>query len=170
MNRDDNMVIVNNYDGWIFTATTEKRAERDIVDAIRFYSKRLEEARVSCAKSPGKSEFWQKYIAQYSNILDAGFEAISWKEYEDRQATKYLAGEPEEISEAKYYEMMDTLPPLNMCTYDGVNMFCMSEMTSGSYTTQCAHDKATDKYYWKTVDSRDPSTWIVEYLRGRKTA
>ena len=52
------------------------------------------------------------------------------------------------------------------CTVEGVEMFCMSEMWTGTYTTQYAHDHRTGKYYSKMVDVTDRDTWINTYLRG----
>ena len=48
---------------------------------------------------------------------------------------------------------------------NGVEMFCMSEMYSDTYTTQYAYDHRTGKYYCKMVDSEDTSTWIHTLLR-----
>lgn len=95
----------------------------------------------------------------------ARYEAMTWEEYETRQRAHLLAGEPQEVTEEHYNEQLDVLPPLHWCTINGIEMFCMSEMWSGSYTTQYAYDRSTGKYYSKTVDSKDRSTWINTYLQ-----
>ena len=76
----------------------------------------------------------------------------------------FLDSPMEEITEEKYYEMLDVLPPLHYYTINGISEFCMSEMTWGHFTTQCAHDPNTGKYWWKTVDAYDRSTWIDHIL------
>lgn len=87
------------------------------------------------------------------------------EEFQAMEKSKLISGEPEEIAADKFNEMLDVLPPLRWCTIDGVEMFCMSEMYTGTYTNQYAHDKSSGKYYTKMVDACDKSTWINNYLR-----
>ena len=65
-----------------------------------------------------------------------------------------------EVTEEQFNAALDVLPPLKWCTIDGIEMFCISEMTDGTYTTQYAHNEHNGKYYCATVDVMDKSTWI----------
>lgn len=69
-----------------------------------------------------------------------------------------------EITKEKYNNALNLLPPVNWCRVGDFEMFCMSECITGSYTTQYAHDTLTGRYYLKTVDMDDPSTWTHNFF------
>lgn len=91
-------------------------------------------------------------------------EVIKYEDFEAAQRAALLADEPEEITEERYNEMLDVLPPLYYTTHNGFTMFCMREMWTASYTTQYAYHRATGKYYSCMVDAADRSTWICERI------
>ena len=89
------------------------------------------------------------------------YKVITWNEYEALKRKRYIDdGEIKEVTEEQFNDALDVLPPLKWCTIDGIEMFCISEMTDGTYTSQYAHDKHNGKYYCATVDVMDKSTWI----------
>lgn len=110
-------------------------------------------------------EYWKKRVDEVTEILNKGFSVMSFDEFKAMEKSHLLSGEPEEITADRFNEMLDVLPPLKWCTIDGVEMFCISEMYTGTYTNQYAHDKLNRKYYTKLVDVCDMSTWINNYLR-----
>lgn len=67
-----------------------------------------------------------------------------------------------EVTKENYTDALNVLPPIKYCTIDGVTMFCMCEMYTGSFTTQYA--KVGDKYFTKLVDITDKETWIHKNL------
>ena len=69
-----------------------------------------------------------------------------------------------EITEETFEDMLNVLPPIKWCTIDGIEMFCMSEMLTGFYTSQYIHDKGTNKYYHKIVDVTDKATWGHNFI------
>jgi hypothetical protein len=73
-----------------------------------------------------------------------------------------VSGEVKEITREDFYEALDCLPPLKWCTKSNVEMFCMREMYTGTYTTQYA--KKDGKYYSAMVDVTDENTWIHNRL------
>ncbi|MGL5436016.1 MAG: hypothetical protein ACRDBO_11535, partial [Lachnospiraceae bacterium] len=68
-----------------------------------------------------------------------------------------------ETTEEQFEEALNVLPPLKWCTIDGIEMFCMSEMYTATYTNQYARYEG--KYYKKMVDVTDKSTWLNNYLK-----
>ena len=88
---------------------------------------------------------------------------MTWDDFQAGQKRHLLNGELKEITKKEWEEMLNVLPPLMWCTIDGVNMFCMSEMYTGTFTTQYA--RYNEKYYCKMVDSADKSTWIHNLLK-----
>lgn len=94
------------------------------------------------------------------------YEIMTWKEFKKRERTYLINDTLKEITEEKYYEMLNVLPPICYVTIDGVEMFCMCEMYTGNYTTQNA--KYNGKYYSKMVDVTDKTTWIHNLLRGNE--
>ena len=106
-------------------------------------------------------EQFEKYLKL---AQEKEYQVMMWNEFEKLQRDFYIGQPIKEITAEQFDEMLNVLPPLKWCTIDGIEMFCMSEMYSGSYTNQYAHDKRTDKYYTKMVDYMDKTTWINTYL------
>lgn len=109
---------------------------------------------------PNQADYWRRCKKQYEN---AKYEIMTFDEYLKRQREKMISGPVTEITEERFYEMLDVLPPMKWCTIDGVEMFCMLEMYTGTYTNQYA--KIGDKYYTAMVDVTDRTTWIHERLK-----
>lgn len=118
---------------------------------------------------------WTRHIANYpecTEFLDylkqeqkRSFEVMTYGEFLDFEKTKLLSGPLTEITEERFQEMLDVLPPLLWGVVDGVEQFCISEMYTGTYTDQYAHDLKAGKYYTKMVDAADCSTWINNFLK-----
>lgn len=81
---------------------------------------------------------------------------------------KYYCNElPVEIKKEEYYSQMDVLPPILYGSINNIDMFCMSEFLTGTFTSQYARIKLSDenyKYYTKIVDVTDKKTWIYNYI------
>lgn len=117
--------------------------------------------------------FWDEQYKQTGNPRDkeiadsyrnANYQVMPFAGFLALERERLLSGPPQEITEDKYNEMLDVLPPLAWTKHHGVEMFCMSEFYTGTYTTQYAHDHKTGKYYSKLVDYTDKSTWICNLL------
>ena len=93
------------------------------------------------------------------------YQVMTWDEFQEGQKRHLLSDPLKEITEEEWEDMLNVLPPLKWCTIAGVEMFCMSEMYTGTYTTQYA--RCGDNYYCKMVDSADKSTWIHNFLLER---
>lgn len=107
--------------------------------------------------------FFTKQLEQAEQAI---YKVITWDEFEALQRSKYITNEDlTEITNEHFEEMLDVLPPLQWCTINNVEMFCMREMHTGTYTTQYAHDKTNGKYYSKMVDITDQVTWINNYIK-----
>ena len=106
-------------------------------------------------------------VDMYKDYLRAAkeveYQIMTWDEFQEGQKKHLLSDDLKEITEETWEEMLNVLPPLKWCTISGVEMFCMSEMYTGTYTTQYA--KYNGKYYCKMVDSADQSTWIHNILK-----
>lgn len=99
-----------------------------------------------------------------NNVKNSKYEVMTYAEFAKRQRTFLVDREPEEITKDEYNEMFNVLPPFIECNRGAIHLFCMSEMYTGTYTSQYA--KYGNKYYKKIVDYRDESTWIHNYLKG----
>ena len=111
-------------------------------------------------------DYWRKRVKEITAVLNNGFSVIAFEEFKAAEKAHLTGGEPEEITAECFNEMFNILPPLKWCTLDGVEMFCILEMYTGTYTDQYAHDKKSGKYYTKMVDICDKSTWINNYLKN----
>jgi Protein of unknown function (DUF1419) len=95
---------------------------------------------------------------------------IEFDRWQAEHEAEYLNTPVAEITEERWYEMLEVLPPLGW-TRDsqGVELFCMSEFTDGRITTQFAHIQTssndpmgtTDRYFEKSVRFGDKSTYIT---------
>lgn len=105
------------------------------------------------------TDFYEKILRQEMNkeykIMDFDTCLINKKKH-------MLKDEIKEVTAEIYNAQLSELPPLNYCTINGVEMFCMSEMYDATFTTQYARYKG--KYYSKMVDAMDKNTWIYHFL------
>lgn len=104
-------------------------------------------------------ELYENY---YTAALSKEYKVMTWTEYSALQRSFYLDQPVTETTEENFLDMLNCLPPMKWCTHNGVEMFCMSEMLTGTYTSQYARFK--DKYYTKLVDITDKGTWINNYI------
>lgn len=98
----------------------------------------------------------------------ARYEIMTWEQFSKLEREALLGDPIQRVTEEDFNDALDVLPPLRWETHNGVNEFCMSEMWTGTYTTQYAHVLGTDEYYCKMVDCRDRSTWIHNILMKQK--
>lgn len=165
---DKDLVIVEMETISIFDFVREDETEDEAKKrADRYYAEELEQVKALFQDSTDDKsrEYWKEQITACEKKIQAGCQVITFDEFEKKQRKKLLSDKLTEITAEKFEDAFEVLPPLCWCTLDGVEMFCMSEMYSGTYTTQYAHDHRTGKYYSKMVDSEDKSTWIHNLLR-----
>lgn len=159
--RDKTVYIVDVSNMDVFDYCAQSAAANKLKHAYEHKAAEVERLIDMVAQYPGNAVL----AGQLKQTCAARYEAMTWDEYNYRQRAHLLAGEPMEVTRALFDEQLNALPPLEWCTLQGVEMFCMSEMWTGTYTTQYAHDKRADKYYSKMVDVTDRTTWIHNYLR-----
>lgn len=159
MNKNE-LCVVNTTQMQIWTFTTEENADYDLNRAIKQNEEDNQRYRQYAEEQP-EVETWQNGIKRTET---AKYEVMTLAEFDVQERNMLLGGSLEEIDSDTYSEMLDILPPICWCTIDGVEMFCMCEMYTGSYTSQYAHDLKTGKYYTKMVDVRDKNTWINKLL------
>jgi len=110
-------------------------------------------------KYPG-NEYFEGYLQA---AKEAEYRVMTEEEFRRKERAFYINSPLKTISEERYNEMLNILPPLHWTNIRGVEMFCISEMLTGSYTDQFAK-VGDDKFYAKTVDVKDKSTWIHNFL------
>ena len=104
-------------------------------------------------------EYWTN---EYNKLKDRTYQAMSLDKFHELQRAYLINGKLEEITEELFNEQLNVLPPLKWCTINGIDMFCMSEMYTSTYTSQYA--RVGEKYYTTMVDICDKSTWIHNLL------
>lgn len=130
--------------------------------AKKYYSKQVAEYEELYMKD--NSDYWEFTLKQARKKLAAGCKIMSYEQFKSEEKNKLLSDNPKEIDQEEYESMLNILPPLFLTKINGIEMFCMIEMYSSTYTTQYAHDMTTNKYYSKMVDCKDKSTWLNHYL------
>jgi hypothetical protein len=156
------LCIVDTVNFWIFNfANNQDQAEEILTRAIESNKKDIETWENHCKNYPDVEQF-KTYLKQTQNKK---YEIMTYNEYLQLEKNHYINQPLSEITEEKFEEMLNVLPPLKWCTINNIEMFCMSEMLTGTYTSQYLHDKRTNKYYHKTVDITDQSTWGYNFIQ-----
>lgn len=101
-----------------------------------------------------------RFVSHLEHEKSKSWAIMTYGEYLAFERKNLLSEPMREVTEETFNDQLNALPPLRWCTIDGVEMFCMSEMFTGCYTSQYAHDKRTGKFYSKLVDITDRSTWV----------
>lgn len=155
------MVIVTMYTVDAFSFLNDGETEQQGVErATLFYTEELELVKSHLQTYGG--DYWAGRVEEIQKKLDNGFKVMTFDEFQEAQKKKLITGELKEVTEDQYNEMLNILPPLYWVTINGVEMFCMCEMYTGSFTTQYA--RVGDKYYCTMVDVTDKNTWIHKLL------
>jgi len=131
-------------------ANSQEQAEGTLIKAIESNKEDIETWSSHCKNYPDTEQF-KIYLMQAQG-----------KKYEIMTYEEFV--QSEEIDEEIWEDMLNVLPPIKWCTIDDVEMFCMSEMLTGYYTSQYMHDNRTNKYYHKIVDITDQSTWGHNFI------
>lgn len=161
MINNNELVVVNVHGDYtsIWTFCDAENALEEIARAQKDTERSILLCENNLKNYPGQADYWEKRIAEYKA---AKYEVMTFGEFLDRQKKSMISGGVTETTEENYYEMLNVLPPLKWCTIDGVEMFCMSEMYTGTYTNQYA--RIDKKFYTAMVDITDQSTWIHNRL------
>lgn len=155
------LVVVNVNGGYshVYDFCTEKNSAEAIAKAQLYAAETVARYESHIINYPDRADYWRNCKAEYEN---AKYEVMTFDEFLERQKAAMTSGEVTETTEEHFQEMLNILPPLKWCTIAGVQMFCMSEMYTGTYTNQYA--KVGDKYYTAMVDVYDQETWIHKRL------
>lgn len=162
MKKNDELVVVDVNGGftnvWSFCDADNaleavEQAQKSAAESIATYESHI-------INYPSMADYWRSCKKQYEN---ARYEVMTFDDFLIRQKKIMTSGPVSEITAERFDEMLNVLPPLHWCTIDGVEMFCMMEMYTGTYTNQYA--RIGEKYYTAMVDITDRSTWIHERLR-----
>jgi len=141
-------------------ADNQEQAEETLSRAIESNKEDVETWKNHCKNYPDTEQF-KTYLNQAQN---KNYKIMPFNEYLQLERNHYLDESLTEITGERFEEMLNVLPPIKWCTIDNVEMFCISEMLTGFYTSQYMHDRRTNKYYHKTVDITDQATWGYNFI------
>ena len=160
---DIEMCVVNIANMQVFDYTFEKRECSDLLQKAETYkAENIERYTRYIDEYPQNKEYWKICLEKEKNAM---FEVMTFDDYLSKQKEYFISKPMSEVDEETWNNMLDILPPLHYCERNGVVMFCIMEMYTGTYTNQYAYDRKTKKYWTKMVDCTDPTTWIDTFLR-----
>jgi vacuolar-type H+-ATPase subunit H len=139
---------------------TRTEAEQKLQDALENNKKDIETWKSHCKNYPD-TELFKNYLKEAENKK---YEIMTYDEFVQLERNYYLNQPLTEIDKETFDEMLNVLPPLKWCTRHNIEMFCMSEMLTGTYTSQYMFNLVTSKYYHKIVDIMDESTWGYNFF------
>jgi len=147
---------LNKLELWDFYPT-EEAAQADLPRVLKKKEKdALEFLKNHRLYGKGGDNYW---LNRYEAAKHARYTVTTYDDFLKRQRDHLLNKPLRLITEERFYEMLDVLPPLAYTRHHGVLRFCMSEFLTGPYTTQFA--EYNGKHYEKIVDYYDRSTWIT---------
>lgn len=153
------VVDINNM--WIYSFSDNmEKTEKKLQDALTRQEKDIQTWTNHVENYPDADKF-KNYLTQAQNKK---YKIMTYDEYLQLEKDYWTNKPLKEITEDEFHEMLNVLPPIKWTTKNNIEMFCMSEMTTGTYTSQYLHDRSTNKFYHKTVDILDQSTWGYNYL------
>ena len=164
----DRLVIVNKVDYTIpFTLICYgENIQEELNRGNKYYKENYKNVLETSKKY--SNIYSEEDIQKYKDKAETRCEIMLYSEFEKFKRDNILSKPLKEITENKYNEMLNVLPPLHYVTRNGITMFCMCEMYTESYTNQYAYDSKNNKYYTKLVDVKDESTWINNILNENK--
>lgn len=164
---NNELCVVDTVNFWIFNfASNQEQAEETLSRAIETNKKDIETWENHCKNYPD-AEHFKNYLKEAQNKK---YQVMTYNEYIQLERNYYINRPLEEITAERFNEMLNVLPPLKWCTKHNVEMFCISEMLTGTYTSQYMYNLVTGKYYHKIVDIKDQSTWGYNFMDGGLTA
>lgn len=130
------------------------------IERAKQYFKESYQTCLKHARTRPDRKYWVQQCKNYLQAEKSIF-VTTFDNFLEIQKKAYCTP-PVEITEELYDEMLEVLPPLKW-EFDGKNnWFCLSEMTTGTLTSQYA--RINGKYYTATVDITDRNTWIINTL------
>lgn len=156
-------VIVNVNGGYanVYDFCTPETAQEIIDKATERASETVATYNSHIVNYPERADYWRNCKKEYET---AKYEMMTFEEYLSRQKKTMVSGEVKEVTKEDFYEALNCLPPLKWCTKSNIEMFCMREMYTGTYTTQYGYNLVNNKYYSTMVDITDETTWIHNRL------
>lgn len=164
----DNLIIVSKNNNELFTSCKAEQVQAEIERAKEFYARDLRVCKKHLINWPDMTDHWNREIKHLNAILAAGFEAVTWDEYQIREANKWLSKTATECTAEEYNRQLNILPPLNYINMGTYTVFHVGECTTMTYYPQYIHIHGTNKYYCATTDLYDRATWIDKLLGLRK--
>lgn len=147
------VVNVNGNYGYVYSFCKPEEAAETIAAAEKYAADniaRYEFCGIDCLEAEAK------------RLKAAKFELITFDEFLRRQRLAMLSGPVEETTAEKYEDALCVLPPLHYVTINGVTMFCLGELLTGTYARQYA--KIGNRFYTAVVDTKDKTTWLHNRL------
>jgi hypothetical protein len=124
----------------------------------------------AAAAKAEEANAYSKRVADTQGEAQRPYEPMTYQDYKAAEHQFYLSRPLKEISEERFNEAYEVLPPMAVRNADGVFSFLMIEHWSGPYTSQYA--AFNGKHFTRLVDATDPSSWITRdeinsFLAGR---
>lgn len=141
-------------------ANSKEQAEETLLKAKKSKEKDVKTWENHCQNYPDVEQF-KVYLEQAKN---KEYQIMTYEEFLQMEREHYINSPMTKITEEKFMEMLNVLPPMKWCTIQGIEMFCISEMLTGTYTSQYLHDKRSNEFYHKIVDVRDKETWGYNFI------
>jgi len=153
------ILVVDMSTMWVYDYLSTGETPEDLLKRAKTSQKQdISTWESHCRNYPDNPTF-EEYLAKAKKLF---YRVMTHEEFLTAERDFYINRPMEEITAERFNEMLNILPPICWTTIQGVEMFCMSEMLTGTYTDQYA--RVGDKYFNKIVDIKDRATWIHNFI------
>lgn len=150
------LLVVDTTSLSIYKLSGTRNMNRDIAEAVRHNAEQIAKLQAFLNENPEHHVF----KALLSSARKCRYEVMSYERFESLKRKRLLDKPMQSIDEGTFNDALNCLPPFKWRLIGSIEEFCVSEMTWGSLAEQYAHDRRAEKFYAKTVDVLDESTWI----------
>lgn len=162
-----NLYIVNSFRNEVYSVCIGgKTADEEVKAASAYYKDQVKRIAEISAKYPGP--YWTGRLSEAESLAASKIEVLTWEEWYARERRRVLTGRVKVVTEEEWNRQLNVLPPSSWCEYDGMEVFCMSERYTLTFTAQYARDPFSGKFYTAMVDEMDRDTWIPNLLKRQR--
>lgn len=154
-------LITNSHNLDVYSGVRKNESEEHALERAREYYRGSVERYDEIIKKQGngKDNYWLNCRNSEQAVLDS-LRIETEDDYFARVRKVYLDPPASEITKERWWKMLDVLPPCGYTNTSRYSMFYVSEALHYTYHDFYLYDKKTGKYWSKTCDACDKSTWI----------
>lgn len=159
--KDMERLITNSHNLDVYSGVKKDESDEHALERAREYYRESVAMYEEIIKKQGngKGNYWLNCRNSEQAVLDS-LRIETEDDYFARVRKVYLNPPASEITKERWWKMLEVLPPCGYMNTERYSMFYVSEALQYTYHDFYLYDKKTGKYWSKTCDACDKSTWL----------